>query len=78
MGFNSAFKGLTVHQIMKTFGGVEVEIIAFLTSELDNDEWTVTPANALVSRKFTRWRLTRGLVELQSRSRSISEEKCPL
>ena len=58
---------------MKTYDGMEVEIVVFLTPALDNEEW-----NALGSGKITRWRLTRGLVELQGRSRSISEEKSPV
>jgi len=34
---------------MKTYGGVEVEILALLTSALDVEVWSFTPANGLES-----------------------------
>jgi hypothetical protein len=38
-----------MNQVMKTYGGVEGEILVFLTSALDVDESTVTPAAVLES-----------------------------
>jgi hypothetical protein len=32
---------------MKAYGGVELDSLVFLTSALDADEWSVTPATAL-------------------------------
>ena len=37
---------------MKPYGGVEVEIFAFLTLALDVGEWSFTPATALDSGKI--------------------------
>ena len=39
---------------MKTYVGVEVQILVFLTSALDIDEWLVTHAIALELGEITR------------------------
>ena len=43
-----------MHLVRKTYGGVEVEILVFLTSGLDIDEWSVILATTLESIKITR------------------------
>jgi hypothetical protein len=61
---------LTTNHAMKTYWGVEVQLHAFLISELDGGEWSASRSG-----RFTPGSLDRRLGGTQSRSRHSGEEK---
>jgi hypothetical protein len=42
---------LTKHRAMKTYWGVEVQLLAFLTSKLDEDEWSASRTGRFTPRE---------------------------
>jgi hypothetical protein len=66
---------LTKYHAMKTYGGVEIQLDAFLTSALDGGEWSVHAAAALSPGERPWYQLYRKLSGPHSRSVCGDKEK---
>jgi hypothetical protein len=67
---------ITTHNAMKKYGGVEVQLHAFLTSALYGGEWSDSRAGRFTThKKGCQYSLGRGLDGPQSRSGSSNKGK---